>query len=141
MSVENPTDGQIANILTQTKTIAVVGASSNPARPSHEVMGFLMTKGFDVFPINPAAVGETIHGCPVLADLSDVPVPIDMVDIFRRSDVVAPIVDQAIALEAKTIWMQLGVVDEQAAETARRQGLAVVMDRCPVIEWARLGLE
>ncbi|MDA0338409.1 MAG: CoA-binding protein [Proteobacteria bacterium] len=127
----NPSDEVIANILRNTRTIAIVGASTDPSRPSNDVMRFLMTKGFEVFPVNPQVAGRVIHGREVLA--------IDMVDCFRRSEFLAPIVDEAIAIGAKTIWMQLGVINELAAEKARQQGLSVVMDRCPVIEWRRLG--
>ena len=140
MKVESSGDDIIADILATTRTIAIVGASANPARPSHEVMGFLIDKGFEVFPVNPSAAGQVIHGRPVHADLADLPRTVDMVDIFRRSEFVAPVVDQAIDLGVKTVWMQLGVEDEKAADKARSHGLTVVMNRCPVIEWRRLGL-
>ena len=133
-------DADIAEILTTTKSIALVGASDKPDRPSYGVMAFLLDKGFDVTPVNPMLVGKRIHGREVHADLKSIGRRIDMVDIFRRSDQVAPIVDDAIAIGAKTVWMQLGVSDEASAERARAAGLKVVMNRCPKIEWARLRL-
>ena len=136
----NPSDEAVADILRNTRTIAVVGASTDPSRPSNDVMRFLMTKGFEVFPVNPQVAGQLIHGREVFSNLGDVPQPVDMVDCFRRREFVDDIVDDAIAIGAKTIWMQLGVINEPAAEKARQAGLAVVMDRCPVIEWRRLGL-
>jgi predicted CoA-binding protein len=129
----------IRDLLLSTRRIALVGASVNPARPSHEVMGFLLAKGYDVIPVNPGHAGESIHGQRVVTSLDDA-APLDLVDLFRASGhVLAPVRD-AIRLGARAVWMQLGVVNEQAAEEARAAGLAVVMDRCPKIEWYRLGL-
>lgn len=140
MAFTNPTDGAIASILKDTRTIAVVGAGTDRFKPVYGVMGFLISHGYDVYPVNPVQAGETVHGKTILGDLGEVPVPIDMVDCFRRSEFIPPVVDRAIEVGAKTVWMQLGVVNEDAAAKARAAGLLVVMDRCPVIEWNRLGL-
>jgi uncharacterized protein len=132
-------DGLIDAILRETKTIAVVGASANPARPSHGVLRWLLTRGYRVFAINPGLTG-TLLGAPVVPRLADVPEPIDMVDVFRNSEAAGAVVDEALALPVppKVIWMQLGVVNEDAARRAEAAGITVVMDRCPVIESARL---
>ena len=129
----------IRTILTTTRRIAVVGASNKPDRAGNYVLAFLVAQGFDVIGVNPALAGTTIHGAPVVATLDDA-APLDMIDLFRASDQVAPIVQDAIRLGARTVWMQLGVVNQAAAATAHQAGLAVVMDRCPMIEWRRLGL-
>ncbi len=139
MRVDGLNDSDIRDILTRTRRIAVVGASANPARASHGVLGFLVEKGFDVSAVNPGLAGQLLYGRVVAATLADV-LPLDMVDIFRASDQVGPVVEAAIRLGAKIIWMQLGVVNETAAAAARAAGLQVVMDRCPAIEWHRLGL-
>lgn len=137
-----PDDAAIADILRSARTFAVVGASDNPARPSHGVMSFLKAKGYTVLPINPTLEGRTILGADVRADLSAVTQPVDVVDIFRRPDAALHAVRAAIRekdrLGIKTVWMQLGVVNEAAAAEARAAGLTVVMDRCPKIEYARL---
>lgn len=135
----NPADDEMRRILTTTRRVAVVGASDKPARPSHGVTRFLIGCGYDVTPVNPGLAGQAIHGRPVAAGLDDA-APLDMVDLFRASERVLPSVRDAIRLCARTVWMQLGVVNEAAAEEARAAGLVVVMDRCPVIEWRRLGL-
>lgn len=140
MAFTNPTDSAIATILKNTRTIAVVGAGTDRFKPVYGVMSFLIAQGYDVYPVNPVAAGETVQGKTILSDLGDVPVPIDMVDCFRRSEFIPPIVDRAIEVGARTIWMQLGVINDAAAEKAREAGFTVVMDRCPVIEWSRLGL-
>ena len=140
MNHERYSDDYLRRIFAAVKTIALVGASSRPERPSNRVMAFLQRKGFRVIPVNPQAVGQTIHGTSVAGSLSEIAEPIDMVDIFRRSDQVAPVVDEAIAKRAKIVWMQLGVRDDQAAAKAEAAGLDVVMDRCPAIEMPRLGL-
>lgn len=140
MPFQNPSDAVIKSLLAPPKLIAMVGASDKPDRASNRVMAFLLSKGFDVVPVNPQLAGKTIHGKTVVKDLAAVGRPIDMVDIFRASEFVAPIVDEAIALHAKSVWMQLGVIDETAAAKAQAAGLTVVMDRCPAIEWPRLRL-
>lgn len=129
----------IQAILASTRRIAVVGLSANPLRPSYEVAGFLVARGFDVVGVNPGLAGQTVHGRPVVASLAEAG-PLDMVDVFRRSAEAGPAMREAVRLGARTVWTQLGVVDEAAAAEARNAGLRVVMNRCPVIEWRRLGL-
>lgn len=126
-------------ILRETRTIALVGASKNPERPSHEVMGFLQARGFRVIPVNPGLAGQSLLGEKVFASLSEIEDKIDLVDVFRRSETVAPLVDEAIAIKAKFFWMQLGVVNHPAAARARAAGMRVVMDRCPKIEILKKG--
>lgn len=133
-------DDHIRDVLTRVRAIAVVGASPKPERPSHDVMTFLQARGYRILPINPGQAGREILGETVYANLASAPKPVDMVDIFRRSDSVGPVVDEAIAIGARVIWMQIGVVDKHAAERAREAGLTVIMNRCPKIEIARLGL-
>lgn len=133
-------DDEIRQILTGVKTIALVGFSANPARPSHGVAAFLQRKGFRVIPVNPGLAGQTQLGETVYASLKDIPDPIDMVDVFRASEFVAEVVEEAIAIKAKVVWTQLEIVDEAAAARGRAAGLQVVMDRCPAIEMPRLGL-
>jgi predicted CoA-binding protein len=137
MSTDGQSDTAIRAILENTRRIALVGASNKPDRPSYEVMGFLLAHGYDVTPVNPGLAGKEIQGRTVVAALDDAG-PLEMVDVFRASDQVGPVVDDAIRLGAKVLWMQLGVVNEAAAAKARAAGIAVVMDRCPVIETARL---
>ncbi len=133
-------DGQIRDILQSVRRIALVGASPKPERPSHRVMGFLLSKGYEVVPVNPGLAGKEIHGKTVYENLAAIPGAIDMVDIFRASEHVGGIVDEALALDPlpRAIWMQLDIVDEDAAKKARARGLDVVMDRCPAIEYPRL---
>jgi predicted CoA-binding protein len=132
-------DATIRDVLIRTRRIALVGASNKPERPSYGVMRFLIAQGFEVTPVNPGLAGQDILGRRVVATLDEA-APLDMVDLFRNSaDVAAPVAD-AIRLGAKTIWMQLGVVNEDAAKLAQDAGLTVVMDRCPAIEMPRLGL-
>jgi uncharacterized protein len=133
------TDAEIRAILTSVKTIAVVGWSPKPDRPSHGVAAYLKRKGYRVIPVNPGQAGAEVLGETVVATLEEAG-PVDMVDIFRRSEEAGAVVDAAIAAGARVAWMQLGVVDEAAAERARTAGLQVVMDRCPAIEMPRLGL-
>jgi hypothetical protein len=133
-------DEDIVELLTNARTIAVVGASDRPNRPSYGVMRFLQNHGYRVFPVNPQITGEHVHGEFVWRELSEIGVPIDIVDIFRRPEAAGAAVDQAILTGAKAVWMQLGVINEDAAARAEAVGLKVVMDRCPKIEIARLGL-
>ena len=133
-------DDDIADLLRQVRTIALIGASDRPDRPSYDVMRFLQDHGYRVIPVNPQITGEHVHGEYVWRELAQIGEPIEMVDIFRNSAAAGEAVDQAIACGAKAVWMQLGVVNEAAAARAEAAGLAVVMDRCPKIEIARLGL-
>lgn len=133
-------DDEIAQLLKETRTIAMVGASDRPERASYGVMHYLQERGYRVLPVNPRITGEHVHGEYVWRELSQIGVPIDMVDCFVNSSRVGDIVDQAIEIGAKSIWMQLGVVDEAAAERAEAAGLKVVMDRCPKIEIPRLSI-
>lgn len=131
-------DAEIRRILSETKTIALVGASPKPERDSHEVMAFLQSRGYRVIPVNPAAAGQTILGERVRGSLAEIDEPIDLVDVFRNSEAAGAVVDEAIAVKARAVWMQLGVINEAGAARARKAGLAVVMDRCPKIEIPRL---
>jgi uncharacterized protein len=131
-------DDYIRGILASVRTIAVVGASPKPDRPSHRVMAFLQRAGYRAIPVNPTAAGATIHGETCRAALSEIAEPVDMVDIFRRSEHAGAAVDDAIAIGAKVVWMQLGVRDDAAAARAEKAGLKVVMNRCPAIEHPRL---
>ncbi|AJP73787.1 CoA-binding protein [Sphingomonas hengshuiensis] len=133
-------DEDIKTLLEEVRTIAMVGASDRPGRPSNGVMLLLQRHGYRVIPVNPQITGEHIHGEFVFRDLDQIGDPIDMVDIFRRSEHAGEVVDAAIAAGAKSVWMQLGVVDEAAAARAEAAGLKVVMDRCPAIEIRRLGV-
>jgi uncharacterized protein len=134
------TDAEIADLLSSVRTIAMVGASDRPDRASYGVMQFLQDHGYRVIPVNPQITGEHVHGEYVWRDLSQIGDPIDMVDIFRRSADAGDAVDQAIAAGARAVWMQLGVVNTDAAARAEAAGLTVVMDRCPKIEIGRLDL-
>jgi len=133
-------DSEIVDILQTTRTIALVGASNKPDRPSYRVMKYLLDQGYHVIPVSPKVAGSTLLGQQGYATLAEVPEKIDMVDVFRNSEAAWGVAQDAIAVGAKTIWMQLGVINEQAAVLAREAGLNVVMDRCPAIEIPRLGL-
>jgi hypothetical protein len=135
-------DAFLRDILTRVKTIALVGASANPARPSFGVFAYLLTQGYHVIGVNPALAGQTIHGAPCFKSLAEIPEPIDMVDIFRNSDAAGGVVNEALALAPRpsAIWMQIGVRDDAAAARAEALGVKVVMNRCPKIEHARLGV-
>ena len=130
----------IMALLQEVKTIALVGASANPTRDSHGVMAFLQHQGSRVIPVNPGLAGQELLGERVAASLADIEGPIDMVDIFRNSEAAGPVVDEAIAAGAKAVWMQLGVINPEAAARAEAAGLKVVMNHCPKIEIPRLGL-
>lgn len=137
------TDAEIKTLLTEVRSIAVVGWSPKPDRPSHRVAAFLKARGYRVIPVNPGQAGQEALGETVRASLAEVWAeagPVDMVDIFRRSEEAGSVVDEAIALGAKAVWLQLGVIDEAAAARARAAGLTAVMDRCPAIEIPRLGV-
>lgn len=130
----------IRDVLKNTRRIAMVGASPNPARPSNGVLRFLVGKGYDVVPINPGHAGKEIHGQTVVASLADVDGPIDMVDVFRAADQLPALVDEILALpnRPKVIWGQLTVRNDEAARKAEEAGITVIMDRCPAIEYPRL---
>ncbi|MBZ6377031.1 CoA-binding protein [Pacificimonas flava] len=134
------TDAEIKSLLERTETIAMIGASDRPDRDSNKVMLYLQQQGYRVFPVNPTIAGEQIYGEHVWATLGEIGVPIDMVDVFRNSEAAEEAVEAAIAAGAKSVWMQLGVVNAAAAAKAEEAGLAVVMDRCPKIEIPRLGV-
>ena len=134
------TDAEIKALLEEVRTVALVGASDRPGRPSNGVMRTLQQHGYRVVPFNPQITGEHVHGEFVFRDLSQIGEPIDLVDIFRRPDAAGEAVDEAIAAGARAVWLQLGVVNEAAAARAEAAGLKVVMDRCPAIELRRLGV-
>lgn len=133
-------DSYLAEILRETKTIALLGASPNPDRPSNGVMGFLLARGYRVFPVNPGQAGKEIREQTVYARLADIPEPVDMVDVFRAAQYLDGVVEEALALaqKPKVIWGQLGVRDDDAAVKAEAGGIKVVMNRCPAIEYPRL---
>ena len=133
-------DEDIYELLANARTMAMIGASDRPDRPSYEVMKFLQDHGYRVLPVNPQITGEHVHGEYVWRELAQIGEPIDIVDIFRNAAAAGDAVDEAIAAGAKAVWMQLGVVNEDAATRAEAAGLKVVMDRCPKIEIRRLGL-
>ena len=133
-------DEDIRELLTTARTIAMVGTSDRPERPSNRVMKFLQDRGYRVIPVNPQITGEHVHGEYVWRELAQIGEPIDMVDIFRRPLAAGEAVDEAIAIGAKSVWLQIGVINEEAAARAEAAGLKVVMDRCPKIEIPRLGV-
>ena len=140
MSHDHYSDELIRSILTSVKTIALVGASPNVARPSHGVMSFLLRKGYHVIPVNPGQAGKEILGQTVFASLADISEPIDMIDVFRAADQLPALVDEVLALpeKPKVIWGQLSVRHDEAAAKAEASGITVIMDRCPAIEYPRL---
>ena len=133
-------DEDIRDLLANARTIAMVGASDRPDRPSHGVMRYLQERGYRVIPVNPQITGERIHGEFVWRELAQIGEPIDLVDIFRRPAAAGEAVDEAIAIGAKAVWLQIGVINEEAAARAEAAGLKVVMDRCPKIDIPRLGV-
>jgi uncharacterized protein len=143
MNHDSYPEGYVRGILTAVRTIALVGASANDRRPSYFVLKYLIDKGYELHPVNPALAGQTIAGRRVVADLREVPVPLDMIDIFRSSEAAGTIVDQALALVPlpRVIWMQIGVRNEEAARRAEAAGLKVVMNRCPKMEYGKLSGE
>jgi predicted CoA-binding protein len=136
-------DADIRRILTSVKSIALVGASANPARPSFIVLKYLISRGYRMFPINPGLAGRPLLGVTVYASLRDLPQPVDMVEVFRASEHAGAVVDEALGFDPlpRVIWMQLGVRDAAAAARAEARGVEVVMDRCPKIEWGRFSGE
>ena len=132
---------KIRSILERVRTIALVGASANWNRPSYFVMKYLQGKGYRVIPVNPGIAGKTLLGETVYASLSDIPDHVDMIDLFRNPDAAPGVVADAIAIGAKVVWMQLGVRNDEAAKKAEAAGLEVIMNRCPKIEFGRLGGE
>ncbi|MCL2894914.1 CoA-binding protein [Brenneria tiliae] len=134
-------DSDIESVLKTVKTIALVGASEKTTRPSYGVMAYLLEQGYEVIPVSPKLAGQTLQGQKVYASLSDIPQPVDMVDVFRQPEAAYDIAKEAIAIGAKVLWLQLGVINEAAAVLSKDAGLQVVMDRCPKIEIPRLGLE
>lgn len=136
------TDDLLREVLTRARRIAVVGFSANPGRPSHGIARFLATRGYEVIPVNPGLAGQTFLGRVVAGSLAEIREGVDMVDVFRRSEEVAGVVEQALAMTRQpvAIWTQIGVRDDAAAERARAAGLVVIQDRCPLIEMPRLGI-
>lgn len=140
MKHTTPTDDLIRATLESVHTIAIVGASNKPHRASYGVMRFLQGRGYRCIPVNPSLAGQTLLGETVRDSLQSISEPVDMVDVFRNSAAAGPVVDEAIAIGARAVWMQLGVIDVEAAERGCAAGLTVIMDRCPAIEIPRLGI-
>jgi predicted CoA-binding protein len=143
MAIDGLQDSEIRDIFEKVRVIALVGASTNAEKPSNYVGVFLQQHGYRVIPVNPGAVGQEINGEKVYATLADIPEKIDMVDIFRAADAVPGVVEEALQLDPKpsVIWMQMGIISKEAADTARKAGLTVAMDRCPRVEIPRLQIK
>ena len=143
MNHDSYADDYLSGILKSVRTIALTGASPNPARPSNGVMGYLLSRGYRVIPVNPGQAGKTIHGQTVYARLADIPEPVDMVDVFRASEHLGGVVEEALALSPRpqVVWAQLGVRDDAAAARAEAGGIKVVMNRCVKIEYGRMSGE
>ncbi len=141
MDHDTYSDTYIGGILERTKIVAMVGASANRIRPSYFVLKYLLAKGYKVIPVNPGLAGQELLGQPVVADLSEISGPVDMVDIFRNSEAAGGFTDQATEIGAQAVWMQLGIRNDEAASRAEAAGLKVVMNRCPKIEYGRLSGE
>jgi predicted CoA-binding protein len=139
MHEQNYSDDLLRRIFKETRTIAMVGASASPYRASNGVMRFLLGRGYKVFPVNPTET-EPIHGQKVFAALADIGEQIDMVDVFRRSETIVPVAEEAVQIGAKVFWTQLAVVNDTAADICEKAGITVIMNRCPAIEMPRLGL-
>lgn len=133
-------DAEIKSVLERVKTIALVGASEKVSRPSYGVMAYLLEQGYDIIPVSPKLAGQKLHGQRVYASLADIPAKVDMVDVFRQSEAAYEVAKEAIAIGAKVLWLQIGVINDQASVLAKNAGLEVVMDRCPKIEIPSLGL-
>ena len=142
MNHDHYSDAMLRDVFASVKTIALVGASANPSRPSHGVMDFLLKRGYAVTPVNPGLAGQMLLGQTVVATVGDLSGPIDMIDVFRNSATIPTLVEEilSMAILPKVVWMQLGVVHEQAAEQLEQRGITVIMNRCPAIEMPRLGL-
>ncbi|WP_140921183.1 CoA-binding protein [Limnobaculum xujianqingii] len=134
-------ESEIKSILQQVNTIALVGASDKPARASYVVMAYLLSQGYEVIPVSPKLAGQSLQGQKVFASLKDIDRPIDMVDVFRNSEAAYEVAEQAIAINAKVLWLQLDVINPEAEAIAQKAGLKVVMNKCPKIEIKKLGLE
>lgn len=142
MSHEHYSDDMLRGVFASVKSIALVGASANPQRPSHGVMNFLLRRGFAVTPVNPGLAGQTLLGQTVVASVADLSAPVDMIDVFRNSATIPALLEEILAMPVlpKVVWMQLGVVHAEAAEELEKRGITVIMNRCPAIEIPRLGL-
>ena len=138
MTTPNPDDAAIREALSRARTIAVVGISDRPDRPSHEVASYLKAAGYRIIPVNPVLAGKEILGERCVASLAEIGHGVDIVDVFRRAEAVPDVVDDALRVDAPLLWLQLGIVNEDAAARARAAGRAVVQDRCIQIEHVRL---
>ncbi|QBH98701.1 CoA-binding protein [Limnobaculum zhutongyuii] len=134
-------ESEIKSVLQQVKTIALVGASDKPARASYVVMDYLLSQGYEVIPVSPKLAGQTLQGQKVFASLKEIDRPVDMVDVFRNSDAAYEVAEEAIAINAKVLWLQLDVINPEAEAIAQKAGLKVIMNKCPKIEIKKLGLE